>query len=223
MRLLAIETATEACSVALFINGDVSERYEVIPRGHGDVVLPMVDELMAGAELSPRQLDGIAFGRGPGAFTGVRIAAGITQGIAFGADLPVVEVSTLAALAQGAFRTTGHTDWLAAIDARMGEVYWGAFRAVNECVQIVGDECVVAPADVPRLAGHAWYGCGTGWASYSDALSQRYAGAYRGVVDYSLPHARDVADLALPRLIAGDVISADQAIPVYLRDRVVAD
>ena len=221
MRLLAIETATEACSVALSVNGEVNERYEVIPRGHGDVVLPMIDELMADAALSPQQLDGIAFGRGPGAFTGVRIAAGVTQGIAFGADVPVVAVSTLAALAQGAFRTSGREALLVAIDARMSEVYWGAFRVVNGLAQIVDDECVAAPADVPRPDGEDWFGCGTGWASYGDALDRRYAGACRGVVDYELPHAHDVVALALPRLIAGDVISAEEAIPVYLRDRVV--
>ena len=223
MRLLAIETATEACSAALFVNGEASERYEVIPRGHGDLLLPMIDELMAAAELHPQQLDGIAFGRGPGAFTGLRIAASVTQGIAFGADLPVVPVSTLATLAQGAFRTSGRESLLTAIDARMGEVYWGAFHIVETQARLVGEECVAAPTEVSCLDGHDWYGCGTGWASYENALNQRYAGTLQGVVDHHLPHARDVATLALPRLAAGDVISAEQAIPVYLRDRVVME
>ena len=124
-KLLAIDTSTEACSAALGIGGDVRERYEFAPRQHAELILPMVDALLAEGQIKLKDLDGLAFGRGPGAFTGVRIATGVIQGLAFGAGLPVVPVSSLAALAQGA--APGHSSIMSAFDARMGEVYWGAF------------------------------------------------------------------------------------------------
>ena len=142
MILLALETATEACSAALAVDGDIRERFEVAPRGHSELILPMVDELMAEADISIEQVDAIAFGRGPGAFTGLRIAVGVTQGIAFGADLPVVPVSTLAALAQG----SESNSVLAAIDARMDEVYWGAYqRSSAGLMTLCGEEAVIPP------------------------------------------------------------------------------
>ncbi|UCE90616.1 MAG: tRNA (adenosine(37)-N6)-threonylcarbamoyltransferase complex dimerization subunit type 1 TsaB, partial [Pseudomonadota bacterium] len=128
MKLLAIETATEACSVALAVDGDVRDRFEIAPRGHAGLVLPMAKALLAEAGLGLRELDALVFGRGPGAFTGLRIAAGVVQGLAYGAELPVVPVSSLATLAQGVSAQTGASDVLAVFDARMGEVYWGAFR-----------------------------------------------------------------------------------------------
>src|SRR3569833_3307602 len=128
MKLLAIDTATEACSAALYLDGAVNKRYVLAPREHALLILPMIDELLRDANLSPLELDAVAFGRGPGAFTGLRIAAGVAQGIAYGADLPVVPVSSLAALAQGCYRERGVTRVLATIDARIGEVYWGAYR-----------------------------------------------------------------------------------------------
>ncbi len=128
MKLLAIETAAEACSAALLIDGEISLRYEVQPRKHSELIMSMLNSLLQEADLSPARLDGLAFGCGPGSFTGVRIAAGVAQGVALGADLPVVRVSTLAALAQGYFRQSGHTSVLPAFDARMQEVYWGCYR-----------------------------------------------------------------------------------------------
>ncbi len=217
MILLALETATEACSAALAIDGDIRERFEVIPRGHSLRILPMVDELMAEADISIEQVDAIAFGRGPGAFTGLRIAVGVTQGIAFGADLPVVPVSTLAALAQG-----GESDRvLAAIDARMDEVYWGAFQR-NSTGQMVlcGEEAVLPPGEVPLPEGDGWAGVGTGWGSYSALLTERCGGQLSGWNGESLPHAADVARLGITGFNAGEAISAELAIPVYLRDKV---
>ena len=123
MKLLALDTATEACSAAVLADGEVLERYELAPRRHAALILPMIESVLAEAGLEISQLDAIAVGRGPGAFTGVRIAIGIAQGIAFAADLPVALVSTLAALALGTARDTGATRIAAALDARMGEIY----------------------------------------------------------------------------------------------------
>lgn len=217
MILLALETATEACSAALAVDGEIRERFEVAPRGHSQLLLPMVDELMAEAGISIQQVDAIAFGRGPGAFTGLRIAVGVTQGIAFGADLPVVPVSTLAALAQG-----GESDRaLVAIDARMDEVYWGAYQR-NSAGQMLlcGEECVLPPGDVPLPEGDGWAGVGTGWGSYDTVLAEHCGIQLSGWQGNSLPHAADVARLGIAGYKAGQAVNAEQALPVYLRDRV---
>ena len=231
MKLLAIETATEACSAALSIDGEVLERFEIAPRGHTELILPMIDELMAEADINISQVDAMAFGRGPGAFTGVRIAVGVTQGIAFGADLPVVPVSTLAALAQGiGAQGIGTQDAsadhvLVALDARMDEVYWGAYQRNSAgLMELLCEECVSPPADVPLVEGEHWRGAGAGWSAYESVLSERFAsqllsgaGAWDGA---ALPHARDVAVLGLAGFDAGQAVSAEQALPVYLRDKV---
>jgi len=181
----------------------------------------MVDELMAEAELSIEQVDAIAFGRGPGAFTGLRIAVGVTQGIAFGADLPVVPVSTLAALAQG----SESNRVLAALDARMDEVYWGAYqRNATGLMELVGEECVSPAGEVPLPEGASWRGAGSGWATYESALAARCTGILETAADAwdatMLPHAADVALLGLAGFDAGQAVDAEQALPVYLRDKV---
>ncbi len=233
MKLLAIETATDACSAALSINGDIHERFEIAPRAHTELILPMIDELMVEAGLTISQVDAMAFGRGPGAFTGVRIAVGVTQGIAFGADLPVVPVSTLAALAQGVVGagkvnvSEGAREGslggkvLAALDARMDEVYWGAYqRNAAGLMELVGDECVSAPDQVPLPAGEGWQGAGAGWSAYEEALLARLAGQVTSWEGMCFPHARDVALLGVAGFEAGQAIPAEQALPVYLRDKV---
>ena len=221
MKLLAIETATEGCSAALSIDGEMRERFEIAPRGHTELILPMIDELMAEAGITISQVDAMAFGRGPGAFTGVRIAVGVTQGIAFGADLPVVPVSTLAALAQGA----NEDRVLAALDARMDEVYWGAYqRNAAGLMELLGEECVSPPAEVPLPQDGNWRGAGSGWAAYENVLAERCANQLDTTADAwdstALPHARDVALLGLAGFDAGQAVSAEQALPVYLRDKV---
>jgi tRNA threonylcarbamoyladenosine biosynthesis protein TsaB len=218
VKLLAIETATDACSAALIIDGECQQRYALAPRAHTELILPMVDELMAEAGLSANQLDVMAFGRGPGAFTGVRIAVGVAQGIAFAADLPVVPVSTLAALAQG---LATENKILAALDARMDEVYWGAYQR-NEAglMVLVGDECVSAPAAVPLPTGQHWHGAGAGWASYETQLVERCKPLAVTWQADCFPHAADVAQLAVAAYDAGQAVSAEQALPVYLRDTV---
>jgi tRNA threonylcarbamoyladenosine biosynthesis protein TsaB len=221
MKLLAIETATEACSAALYLDGEVIERFQLAPREHTALILPMVDELLAEAGLMPAQLDAIAFGCGPGAFTGVRIATGVVQGIAFALDLPVVPVSTLAVLAQGGQREYGWGRVAAAIDARMGEVYWGGFEADDDGImQLVGEELVTPPQEVPLLQGHEWHGIGSGWHSYAVELAQRQGVAMIDAIGDYYPHARDVATLAVAAYQRGEAVSAEQALPRYLRDQV---
>lgn len=220
VNILAIETATEACSAALSVDGEVSERYQVAPRRHAELILPMVDDLLKQAGLKIGDMDGFAFGRGPGAFTGVRIATGVIQGLAFGVNRPVVGVSTLAALAQGAADDAPNI--LAAIDARMGEVYWGAFSIdSNGLAQARGQELVCAPGQVEIPEGDAsWLGVGSGWSTYGDLLRQVVGDGISGAYPDRFPRAEDVLALALPEFEAGRSLSADQALPIYLRDKV---
>ena len=221
MKLLAIDTATEACSAALYIDDVITERYALAPREHALLILPMVDELLREADIRPGQLDAVAFGRGPGAFTGLRIAAGIAQGIAFGADLPVVSVSTLAALAQGCHRERGVTRVLTAIDARIGEIYWGAYACdIEGLVRALGAECVTKPQDAPLPEGEGWCAAGNAWAVYGDALRARLQGRVDVVDAARYPHAHDVALLAVAAYRRGETVGAEQAAPVYLRDEV---
>ncbi len=221
LRLLAIETATEACSVALYQDGEVLECFEIAPRRHAALVLPWVEALTAEAGVVLNQLDAIAFGRGPGSFTGLRIAAGITQGVAFGADVPVVPISTLAALARGVRDISGNAQILAALDARMQEVYWGAYRfEADGRAVLTGEECVCAPSAVPVPEAGDWLGAGSGWAAFGDVLMKRCALPATGHVADWQPHAADVARLAAIHYRAGDAVPPEQAAPIYLRDNV---
>ncbi len=221
MRLLAIETATEACSAALYINGEISEHYEVAPRQHAQLILPMMEQLLAEAELKLSQLDALAFGRGPGSFTGVRIATGVIQGAAFGAQLPVVPISTLAALAQRHYRMQGAQRILPAFDARMGELYWAAYEVVADgLVTRVGSEQAATPERVDLPAGEGWQGVGTGWATYSEILTQRMGARLTAIEGGLLCSAQDVAQLAVRGYAAGEAVAAELALPVYLRDQV---
>lgn len=223
--LLALETATDACSAALCIGDEVRERFEIAPRGHVSLLLPFINDLLADAGLTVSQLDAVAFGCGPGSFTGLRIAAGMAQGIAFGADLPVVPVSTLAALAQGCVREQGAGAVLAALDARMQEVYFGAYRAqADGLVALAGEEVVCAPQAVP-LPGAAdsdWYAAGEGWDRYADLLRARLPFTLAGTAATARPHAADVAVLGALRFRQGGALPAEQAAPVYLRNNVAA-
>lgn len=219
-RLLAIDTATEACSAALWLDGEVREEYAFAPREHARRLLPMIEALLGAAGLALVDLDALAFGRGPGSFTGVRIAASLAQGLAFAARLPVVPVSTLAALAQGA-ADAGHPRVLAAIDARMGEVYWAGYAVGDDgLVARLGDERVCPPAAVPVPEGDGWFGVGTGWAAHAGTLCTRVGAALGGHDGTGLPRAAAVARLGVAVHARGGAIPAEQALPVYLRDRV---
>lgn len=215
--LLALDTATEACSVALLHDGKVLSHYEVIPRLHAQRLLPMIKDLLAEAGIAMSALDAIAFGRGPGAFTGVRIAIGVVQGLAFALERPVLPVSNLAVLAQRAFREQGVLQVAAAIDARMDEVYWGCYRETAGEMRLVGAEAVMAPelAALPADITGEWFGAGTGWG-----YAERIPVALSGHDASLLPHAQDLLTLATFAWHRGEAVQADDAQPVYLRDKV---
>lgn len=216
--LLALDTATEACSVALLHDGKVISHYEVIPRMHAQRLLPMIHTLLDEAGVPLSALDAIAFGRGPGAFTGVRIAIGVVQGLAFALDRPVLPVSNLAVLAQRAMREQGAQQVAAAIDARMDEVYWGCYQAEQGEMRLRGLEAVLPPEQVSLPLGAAgdWFGAGTGWGTFATRLAVTVSGQDGAL----LPHAEDLLSLATFAWQRGDALPADQAQPVYLRDQV---
>ncbi|MCF6282786.1 MAG: tRNA (adenosine(37)-N6)-threonylcarbamoyltransferase complex dimerization subunit type 1 TsaB [Candidatus Polarisedimenticolaceae bacterium] len=219
VKLLAIETSAEGCSAALYLNGAISEKFQVQPRGHSELILQQMDDLLREAGVSLKELDAIAYGRGPGSFTGVRIAAAVTQGTAYGADLPVVPVSTLAALAQQAFRTTGQRRLLTAFDARMKEVYWAAYEIGQDDLPLaVVDEQVIAPELVPMPTGEGWFAVGGGWKAYAEQLPS--GSQIIGSDETLLCRAYDIALLAAAGFRRGKTVTAEQALPIYLRDRV---
>lgn len=218
MKLLAIETATEACSVAVLTDGEVRERFEIAPRRHAELTLPWAEQVLAETGVARTQLDAIAVGRGPGAFTGVRLAIAIAQGIALALDRPLLPVSTLAALAMRAPAGAGHV--LAAIDARMGEIYAAAFRREGGGVVAVGDETVVAPGDYILPEGNGWHGVGTGFAAADGILRSRVQGRLASVDAAALPHAADVARLGALAFARGEAVAPERIEPAYLRNNV---
>ncbi|HIP52488.1 MAG TPA: tRNA (adenosine(37)-N6)-threonylcarbamoyltransferase complex dimerization subunit type 1 TsaB [Chromatiales bacterium] len=222
MKVLAIETATESCSASLYIDGETREQFAFAPREHSNLILEMMQALLAEAEIRVAALDVLAFGRGPGSFTGVRIAAGVAQGTAFAAGLPVAPVSTLAALAQGCVRETGGERVAAAIDARMNEVYWGTYVAdTRGCVVPVRPEEVVPAQNITIPDGRGWVGVGSGWAAYGAVLKARLGDALTKPAQADrLPRAHDVAFLAAHMAARGELVAPEEAVPVYLRDDV---
>ncbi len=226
MKILALDTATENCSAAVWLDGGLIQREMEVARGHADLILPMIDELLAQAGIRLTALDAIAFGRGPGSFTGVRLAASVTQGLAFGADLPVVPVSDLRAVAQRAWNRQANPSaaphrMLVCNDARMHEVYWGCFeQGADGLMTPVGPEKVSKPSDVYVPDGWtAVRAVGRGFAAYGE-LEQRLADVLANVDNNVLPAAGEIAVLALPEVHAGRTVAPEHAVPVYVRDDV---
>lgn len=222
MRILAIDTATEACSVALQDNDSIHAHFELCQREHTQRILPLVQALLNQNALSLSQIDALAFGRGPGSFTGVRIGIGIAQGLALGAKLPMIGVSTLVTLAQGAYRKTGATRVLVAIDARMGEVYWAEYQRDEQGVwRGEESEAVLKPqavnARLMALSGE-WATAGTGWQAWPEMAQ----GSGITLVDggITLPAAEDMLPLALRAFEQQETVPVEQAEPVYLRNEV---
>ncbi|WP_421227597.1 tRNA (adenosine(37)-N6)-threonylcarbamoyltransferase complex dimerization subunit type 1 TsaB [Aeromonas enteropelogenes] len=221
LKILAVDTATEACSAALLVGDKVFSRWEEAPRDHTRKILPMVQALLEEARISLSELDVIAFGRGPGSFTGVRIGIGVAQGLAFGAGVPLIGISTLAAMAQGAHRLDGAEHVLTAIDARMNEVYFGHYEWRDSRMQLVGEEVVSDPAALVASRGKLadQVTCvGTGFETYGDTLA--------GLADERMgskvrfPAAEDMLPLARTAWLAGEAVPVEKATPVYLRDKV---
>jgi len=221
MKLLAVETATEACSAALSIDGVISERFELAPRHHTKLILPMIDELMREAGLKPTELDALAFGCGPGSFTGIRIATGVIQGLAFGLDLPVVRVSTLAAMAQEFFDRSEQSLAFTAMDARMEEIFWGVYqRDALGFAELIGNEAVIAAELVDCPIESSGVGIGSAWGVYADKLISRLAGRVSHYESDVLPRAALIARLGVQGFMQGLAVPVELAMPVYLRDKV---
>ncbi len=196
IKILAIDTSTDACSVALNINHQITERFEIAPRNHAQIILPMIDKVLIDADLKLQNLDAIAFGRGPGSFTGIRIATAIIQGLSLGTGKPVIAISTLRAIAQTAFRESKHPQIFAWLDARMQQIYWGLYEVDAEGImqhhsteQVQNRETIILPTG--------------NWFEFSCP-----------------PRAYDIALIAAQEYHSGHFLSANEVRPVYLRDEV---
>lgn len=228
MNYLAIDASTEACSVALQVNKKIYSCYELCPQSHSLQLLPMVDKLLKEANITLSQCNGLIFGRGPGSFTGVRIGVGVAQGLAFAADLPVIGVSSLQAMAQLAYIKHQQTKVFATIDARMGEVYNGYFELDQHNIMQAHrladqqDEAVTAPALVhqrlDKIVAMPVYGVGTGWDAYPENLSSLKTND--GTPDILFPSAEAMLIIGIAALERGDGVNAEDAQPVYVRDTV---
>lgn len=218
MKLLALETSTEACSVALMVDGRVLSRFRHAPRLQTELLLPMIDEVLDEAGLTLAAIDLLAYSRGPGAFTGVRIAAAAVQALAFARDLPVVAVSSLQTLAQGAARVHGAARVLSVFDARMDEVYVGAYALQGTLMQPLYSEHLCAPAALPQALHGEFFGAGNGLAVHEAVL--RTQCVFTGIDAALFPSAEDVLPLALDAFARTGGQAPELALPVYLRDEV---
>lgn len=218
-KILIIDTSTEACSVALLQNNQLTSRFDVTPQSHTKMVLPMVDSLLSEANIKVSALDAVAWGRGPGSFTGVRIGTGIMQGIAMGADKPVIPLSTLAAMAQQAIEEHQAEYVMAGIDARMGEVYWAVYQNINGLAKLVEQEIVASPEALNALNFEQphYVGVGTAWQAYPQLKELANITVLEEIL---YPQAKSMAALAVQALKDGEVVDVADAAPVYVRDTV---
>ncbi|PXZ05912.1 tRNA (adenosine(37)-N6)-threonylcarbamoyltransferase complex dimerization subunit type 1 TsaB [Gilliamella apicola] len=215
--ILAIDTSTEACSVALFYRNEITHDFMISARDHTKKILPMVDNILNQSGCTLSQLDAIAFAQGPGSFTGVRIGIGVAQGLALGIDKPMIGVSTLMTLAQGCYRTTGSTKVIPAIDARMGEVYLGQYQYQNQEWQAIIAECVIKPEYVKskiQYIDNNYYLAGTGWQTYPNMLPEIKQS------EVWLPEAQDLVVIAHKKWLKNDVVKVEDVEPTYLRNEV---
>lgn len=216
MNILAIDTSSTACSLALLMNENIVIHHEIAPLQQARIILPSINALLKSCDVTLKQLSAIAFGQGPGSFTGIRIATSVAQGLALGAKLPVIPVSSLAALAQAAFDDLGWKKLLVATDARINEIYWGMFSVENGFVQLTNIEKICHPdkADLPNTPD--WYGVGNGWEIYKNQL------AFNPIaIDTTrIPMASAVSRLAKIKFEKGEYLSPSKAQPIYLRNKV---
>ena len=217
MKILALDAATEAFSAALQIGDDIISRFEIAPQQHSQKLLPFVEQLLSEAGIGLAQLDGIAYGQGPGSFTGVRIGVAITQGLAFGADLPTVGVSSLATMAQQAIVEHETNGVVAAIDARMSEVYLGHYTNEQGLAVLQGIETVIKPDDIEPANFSSCMAVGTGWQTYQQVLTDKFASTSSNIL---LPSAQFMLPLAVALFQNERGVSAELAQPNYVRDEV---
>ncbi len=222
MNILALETSSTVCSIALYWDGDIVSKQVIDANQHAKVILPMIDELLAIAQTNLKQLDAIAFGAGPGSFTGLRIATSVAQGLALAHNLPVIAISSLQALAQHAYRLFHYPRVIAAIDARQNEIYAGIFEHDHLSMKLMKDtkEVVCSSEKLFLPKQNDWYGVGTGWkiavSHWAQQLNQRLI----EVQEQLLPDAADVAYLASFEYANKNFLAPEQALPTYLRDQV---
>ena len=216
MKLLALDTSTEFCSAALWLDGAIAVEGVHAGQRHSELLLPMIERLLAQAQLRLGALDAIAFGRGPGSFTGLRIACGVAQGLAFGADLPVVGIGSLVALAEA----SAAAESVCCLDARMKEVYFAAYRRTAHAWEPVHSPGLYSPGRLPQLPQGVWTGCGNAFAVYREALARSLGERLHAVSPVSVPHAREIATLAAVEVAQGRVHPAEEALPLYIRDKV---
>jgi len=220
MNLLALDTSTEYLSLALLRAGETFTFDVRAGQMHSQIILPQIQALLNAADVQLKDLHGIAFGAGPGSFTGVRIAAGVAQGLGFGANLPVASICTLLALAEA----SGASKVIACLDARMGEVYHAAYEKMSGEIhsewQAVLAPGLYKPELVPAVQGHGWVGAGSGWQTYAEQLSLIYGEQLHAVQSQLLPTASAILRLAQPIFAKGEAKAADEAMPIYIRNRV---
>ncbi|CAB1276316.1 tRNA (adenosine(37)-N6)-threonylcarbamoyltransferase complex dimerization subunit type 1 TsaB [Candidatus Nitrosacidococcus tergens] len=218
MNLLALDTTTEICSIALAVNGAIYEHSIATHQGHSEHILNMINMLLAETEVSLSAIDLLAFGKGPGSFTGLRIGIGIAQGIAFARDIPAIPVSSLAAIAQSHESKKS----LVAIDARIGEVYWGVYEKEDSGLTILKEnELVCSPQEAPYVQGDDWLGLGSGWRSYENQLATRFNKSVIGWNSECYPKANAIAALAVDIFAQGISVTAEEILPTYIRNKVV--
>ena|SRR3979490_690303 len=220
MNLLALDTSTDFCSVAASRGETLFSRHERAGRRQAETILGMVDEVLAEARIELAQIHGIAYGEGPGSFTGLRIAAGVTQGLALARGVGVIGVGSLLALSEEAAKDAASGRVIACLDAHMGEVYHAAYRRAGAGWEEVSAPGLYRPEAVPVAPGGNWTGCGDGFAAYRERLAARLGECVSAIRPEAVPSARAVLKLAMPRFAAGEAKDAATAVPVYLRDKV---
>ena len=220
MNLLAIDTSTDFCSVAASRGEALYSRHERAGQRQAETILGMVDKVLVEARIDLTQIDGIAYGAGPGSFTGLRIAAGVTQGLALARGVGVIGVGSLLALSEEAGKDGAGGRMIACLDAHMGEVYHAAYRRAGAGWDEVSAPGLYRPEAVPVAPGRDWTGCGDGFAAYRELLAARLGECVAAIRPEATPSARAVLKLAIPRFAAGEAKDAATAVPVYLRDKV---
>jgi len=216
LNIIALDTSTAYCSLALWQDGIVCSKDVMAGQQHSELLLPMLQAMLAEAGITLKQIDGIAFGAGPGSFTGLRIACGVAQGLAFAQDLPVVGVITLEAIAQ----QIDAPRVLAALDARMGEIYFAAYEKTETGWLPIHVPLLCQPNAAPSVAGDAWIGGGSGFDEYNEILQSVYAGKLQGIAPNCYPRAVEMVQLAVTKFINGEGVAPELAAPVYLRNKV---
>jgi len=225
-KILALDASSEACSAALLIDNEIIERSDVVPRKHTELLLPMVDAVLAEAGIRLNQLDALAFNRGPGSFTGVRVSTSVAQGLAYAIDLPVIPISGLTAVAQGAWRLTQQDNILVLLDARMGEVYWAYFQQQQSIMKLSSDEQVSTVSQITKSDTDNWLAVGSGINVYNQEVMDWIEDSSIKInteldLELAYPQARDVAELAKTEFELGNTVNAIDAQPIYIRDKIV--